>query len=41
MGGRDGQPLRMQDCTPYIEPPMTPEEIAAKAALLRKRQQEG
>jgi hypothetical protein len=31
----------MEDVTPYLPPPMTPEELAAKVAEMKKRQQEG
>jgi hypothetical protein len=37
----DGSPIRMEDVAPYLPPPMTPEELAAKVAEMRKRQQEG
>lgn len=32
----DGTAVTMEDCTPYIAPPMSPEELAAKLAQWNK-----
>jgi hypothetical protein len=32
----DGSAVKMEDVTPLIQPPMTPEELAAQVARLKK-----